>query len=96
MRWTAGVRTVWCVLASLAGISLVSAQMSGEMLCNFMVDWLQTARLTRKLDVEPKTSMRVPAGKPVFIHTGSRITADSSFSTVMRSIFGSGRIKRVF
>ena len=51
-------------MALLAVASTASAQPSDEMWSQLTVDWLQTSRLTWRLDIEPKTQVHVPAGKP--------------------------------
>jgi Protein of unknown function (DUF2490) len=61
-RWKAGVWSVGCLLACLAGSSRAAAQSTGELWGDFMIDWLQTRRLTWEVEVEPKKSITVPAG----------------------------------
>ena len=60
--WKAGVWSVACLLACLAGSSKVSAQSTGELWGTFTIDWLQTSRLTWEVEVEPKKSITVPSG----------------------------------
>jgi hypothetical protein len=61
-RWKAGVWSVGCLLACLAGSPRGAAQSTGELWGDFMIDWLQTRRLTWEVEVEPKKSITVPAG----------------------------------
>ena len=61
-RWKAGVWSVGFLLAWLAGSSRAAAQSTGELWGDFMIDWLQTRRLTWEVEVEPKKSITVPAG----------------------------------
>ncbi len=64
--WKAGVWSVGCLVAGLAGSSTVSAQPTGELWGTFTIDWLQTRRLTWQIEVEPKKSITVPEGTPAW------------------------------
>jgi Protein of unknown function (DUF2490) len=61
-RSRAGVWSVGCLLACLAGSSRAAAQSTGELWGDFTIDWLQSRRLTWQVDVEPKKSISVPSG----------------------------------